>query len=63
MPASNKHDHPAQAAVPQEPMRADALVDLLEVWMHGDQTEQRETFEALRHSLDENRPRGYKLFS
>ena len=54
---------PARAAVPQESMRADALVQLLEVWMQGDQTEQRETFEALRDSLDENRPRGYKLFS
>lgn len=63
MPASNKHDHPAQVAVPQKLMRADALVHLLEVWMHGDQAEQRETFEVLRHALDEDRPLGYKLFS
>jgi hypothetical protein len=31
--------------------------------MHGDETEQRETFEVLRSSLDEDRPEGYKLFS
>jgi hypothetical protein len=31
--------------------------------MHGDETEQRETFEALRRSLDEDRLEGYKLFS
>ncbi len=63
MPTSNKHEHPARAAVPQESMRADALVHLLEKWMQGDQTEQRETFEVLRHALDEDRPRDYKLFS
>ena len=63
MPASNKYEHPARAAVPQESMRADALVHLLEVWMQGDQTEQRETFEALRHALDADRPRGYQHFS
>jgi len=39
-----------------------ALANLLDEWMHGDETEQRETFEALRRSLDENRPEGYKLF-
>ena len=44
--------------------RADgaALVRLLDEWMHGDGTEQRETFEVLRQSLDEDRPVGYKLF-
>jgi hypothetical protein len=31
--------------------------------MHGDESEQRETFEVLRRSLDEDRPEGYKLFS
>jgi len=35
----------------------------LDEWMQGDEREQRETFEALRRSLDENRPEGYKLFS
>ena len=38
------------------------LARLLDEWMQGDETEQRETFEALRRSLDENRPAGYKLF-
>jgi hypothetical protein len=31
--------------------------------MHGDETEQRETFEVLCRSLDEDRPEGYKLLS
>jgi len=31
--------------------------------MQGDKTEQQETFEVLRRSLDEDRPEGYKLFS
>jgi len=31
--------------------------------MHGDEAEQRETFEVLRRALDEERPAGYKLFS
>jgi len=31
--------------------------------MQGDGTEQQETFEVLRRSLDEDRPVGYKLFS
>jgi len=30
--------------------------------MEEDQAEQRETFEFLRHALDEDRPPGYKLF-
>jgi hypothetical protein len=42
---------------------ASALARLLDEWMHGDETEQRETFEILRRSLDEERPDGYKLFS
>jgi len=36
---------------------------LLDEWMHGDETEQRETFELLRRSLDEGRPKAYKFFS
>jgi hypothetical protein len=35
---------------------------LLDEWMDGDETEQRETFSYLRRSLDEQRPDGYKLF-
>jgi hypothetical protein len=31
--------------------------------MQGDETEQQDTFEVLRRSLDEDRPDGYKLFS
>ncbi len=40
-----------------------ALARLLEEWMQGDETEQRQTFEVLRRALDEDRPAGYKLFS
>jgi hypothetical protein len=40
-----------------------ALAKLFDEWMQGDATEQRETFEALGQSLDEDRPDGYKLFS
>jgi hypothetical protein len=53
---------------PQESLRSSkpdpsALARLLDEWSHGDETEQRETFAALRRSLDEDRPEGYKLFS
>jgi hypothetical protein len=33
-----------------------ALAQLFDDWMRGDAVEQRETFEALRRSLDETRP-------
>jgi hypothetical protein len=39
------------------------LEKLFDEWMRGDETEQRETFEVLRRSMDEDRPEGYKLFS
>jgi hypothetical protein len=39
-----------------------AVADLLGEWMHGDEAEQRETFEFLRRALDADRPEGYKLF-
>jgi hypothetical protein len=42
---------------------ASSLAKLLDEWMQGDETEQKETFETLRRSLDEDRPEGYKLFS
>jgi hypothetical protein len=38
------------------------LSRLFDEWMQGDETEQRETFEALRQSLDQDRRAGYKLF-
>jgi hypothetical protein len=47
---------------PPKPDRS-ALAKLLDQWMQDDETEQRETFEVLRRSLDEDRPDGYKLFS
>jgi hypothetical protein len=35
---------------------------VLDEWMDGDAEEQRETFELLQRSLDEDRPEGIKLF-
>lgn len=67
MPDTTKSDEPFQ--VPRHPespssLKTDpsALARLLEEWMQGDEKEQRETFEVLRRSLDEDRPEGYKLF-
>jgi len=40
-----------------------SISEIVDEWMLGDETEQRETFECLRRSLDEDRPEGYKLFS
>jgi hypothetical protein len=37
-----------------------ALAQLLDAWAHGDEMEQRESFEILRQHL-ERRPVGYKL--
>ena len=37
------------------------LTKLLDEWMQ-DEAEQRETFQFLRHALDEDRPASYKLF-
>ena len=68
MPDPNKHGQPCriprqqESVCPPQPDRA-ALAKLLDEWMQGDETEQQETFEVLRRSLDEDRPEGYKLFS
>ena len=68
MPDATKHDRLLrlprhEESLPPSKPGLSALESLLDEWMHGDETEQRETFEALRHSLDEDRPEGYKLFS
>jgi hypothetical protein len=68
MPDTDKHGQPFRIPRQQESLRfpksdRSALVKLLDEWMRGDETEQQETFEVLRHSLDEDRPEGYKLFS
>jgi hypothetical protein len=68
MPDTNKHSQPCPIPRQREivsPPKADhsALMKLLDEWMQGDATEQQETFEVLRRSLDEDRPDGYKLFS
>jgi hypothetical protein len=39
------------------------LARLLDEWMHGDEAEQKATFEFLRRALDADRPPGYKFFS
>jgi hypothetical protein len=68
MPDTSKRDRPPQVPAQQDrlrPRRADpsALARLFDEWMQGDEAEQKETFEVLRRSLDENRPAGYKLLS
>jgi hypothetical protein len=68
MPDTAKHGQPFQMPLHQESPcsskpDASALARLLDEWMQGDETEQQETFEVLRRSLDEDRPEGYKLFS
>ena len=68
MPDTTRHDQPSrmprQRKSPLYPKpEPSALARLLDEWMRGDETEQRETFEVLRRSLDEDRPEGYKLFS
>jgi hypothetical protein len=68
MPDPNKHGQThripgrRESVCPPRPDRS-ALAKLLDEWMQGDEKEQRETFEVLRRSLDEDRPEGYKLFS
>jgi hypothetical protein len=66
MPDTAKRDQQFPMPRPKESPCApkpdpSALARLLDEWMHGDETEQRETFEGLRRSLDEDRPAGYKL--
>jgi hypothetical protein len=68
MPDITKRDQPFQTPRHRESPSSSkpdpsALAKLLDEWMHGDQTEQHETFEVLRRALDEDRPEGYKLFS
>jgi len=68
MPDTSKRGQPLRAPVQQDrllPRKADpcALARLFDEWMQGDEAEQRETFEVLGRSLDEDRPAGYKLFS
>ena len=68
VPDTNKHDQSPRVPRQQESMSPQgpgpvALAKLFDEWMLGDETEQRETFECLRHSLDEDRPEGYKLFA
>ena len=68
MPDPNKRDHlvPRHNAPPKTRVKSidsPALTGLLSEWMQEDQAEHQETFEVLRHALDEGRPAGYKLFS
>jgi hypothetical protein len=65
MPQTSKRDQPVQRLRHQESAKPDptALSELLDEWMHGDEIEQKETFEVLRRAIDENRPEGYKLFA
>jgi hypothetical protein len=67
MPNTSKRDEPVQYAREERSVRSRqsdpaALARLLDEWMHGDETEQRETFEILQRALNDGRPDGYKLF-
>ena len=66
MPQTNKHEPQLVGPRHEQALRGRtdpaALARLLEEWMQGDEAEQRETFEIVRQSLDEDRPAGYKLF-
>jgi hypothetical protein len=67
MPQTSNSDESFQVPPHQESpcgpkLDPSALAKLLDEWMQGDETEQQETFEVLRRSLDEDRPEGYKLF-
>jgi hypothetical protein len=67
MPDINKRAQPCRIPQRQDTVYAPksnplALAKLLDEWMQGDETEQRETFEVLRRSLDEDRPEGARLF-
>jgi hypothetical protein len=68
MPETSKRDMSVRAPAEQEVLCTrttdpSALAKLFDEWMHGDEAEQRDTFEFLRNALDEDRPAGYKLFS
>jgi hypothetical protein len=66
MPDAHTHDEPFQGTkTPEFPSlaktNASALMALLDDWMNGDEAEQRETFMALKHGLDEDRPEGSEI--
>ena len=68
MPDTSKHGIFLRPHTDQEILRTrnvdpSALAKLFDAWMHGDEAEQRETFEFLRDALDEDRPAGFKLSS
>ena len=66
MSDTSKHEQPYRVPRQREsvcPAKPDSLARLLDEWMRGDESEQQETFEVLRRSLDEDRPDGYKFFS
>ena len=68
MPDTSKHGQryripPRRESVYPSKPDASALAKLLDEWMRGDESEQRETFEVLHRSLGEDRPDGYKFFS
>jgi predicted DNA-binding antitoxin AbrB/MazE fold protein len=47
----------------QPTRKLDDAVKLLNLWLAGDKNEQRETWDYLKQSLDEDRPSSRKLFS
>jgi hypothetical protein len=67
MPDTRKDGEAVRGPRPEESLRTQApdpaaLARLFDEWMQGDEQEQRETFEALCRSLDEDRSAAYRLF-
>jgi hypothetical protein len=63
MPDTTRNEQPCGVPPKRAPLRQHAsdpaaLTRLFDDWMLGDATEQRETFQTLRQSLDETRPPG-----
>ncbi len=53
-----------QAIIPDERARRNRhALAVLDSFLDDDAEEQRETLESLAHSLDEDRPAGFRLFS
>ena len=46
----------------QPTKKPDDAVKLINMWLEGDRNEQKETWEYLKRSLDEDRPSSRKLF-
>jgi hypothetical protein len=53
----------SQPLIVRHEINNDAALRLLKLWREGDEQEQRETWDLLKHALDEDRLSGRKLFA